>query len=50
MAIEEGLNAEKVSLFSSLATRIPNTQASDSVEYSLTKSAMSTKINKTEQD
>ena len=50
VAIEEGLNAEKASSFSSLATWIPNTQASDSVEYSLTKSAMSTKVNKTDQD
>lgn len=49
-AIEEGLNTEKASPFSSLATRTPNTQASESVEYSLTRSARSTKASKTDQD
>ncbi|MDD3417359.1 MAG: hypothetical protein PHY47_25765 [Lachnospiraceae bacterium] len=49
-AIEDGMNAEKASPFSNLVTNTPNVKASESVEYSLEKSARSTKASKTNQD
>lgn len=54
-AIESGINAEKASPFSNLATDVPNSMASENVEYGFEKTAesvstTSTKVNKLNQD
>lgn len=49
-AIEESMDAEKVSPFSSLATNTPNTTASESIEYVRGRSAASVQVNKDNQD